>query len=106
MYNRVFGGGRVPEDFLSKYIPKEEWTYKPSTEETLDKNTIDFYMQVYDHICKNPESFKKNILISESDVVVRLENDKDRETIVNQMIEYFIKEEEYEKCVTLRQIMK
>lgn len=106
MYNRVFGNGKDPEEFLSKFIPKEEWTYKPLVDGELDENTIDFYMQVYDYICRNPESFKENILLSESDVVVRLENDKDRELIINQMLEYFIKEEEYEKCVTLRQVMK
>lgn len=105
MYNRVFGSGGDPEEFLSKFIHKEEWTYKPTTEGEPDENTINFYTQVYNYICRNPGSFKKNVIIDESDVVVRLENDEDRETLINQMIEYYIKEEEYEKCATLKSVM-
>jgi hypothetical protein len=105
MYNRVFGNTRDPLETFEKYLPKEEWVYKPGEEET-DTNTKDFYRQVYDFISKNPDSFKKNIIIDEQSVTVRLEEDEDRVMIVNQMIEYFLETEEYEKCAFLKKVLE
>jgi len=104
MYNRVFGGTRDPLDTFEKYLPKEEWVYKPEPE-NFDENTKDFYRQVYDYISKNPDSFKRNIIIDETSVTVRVETQEDREMIVNQMIEYFLETEEYEKCAVLKKVL-
>ena len=105
MYNRVFGNSRDPLETFERYLPKEEWVYKPDTEK-VDDNTKDFYRQVYDFISSNPDSFKKNILIDEESVTVRVDSDEDRELIVNQMIEFFLETEEYEKCAVLKKVLE
>jgi hypothetical protein len=105
MYNRVFGSSRDPLETFEKYLPKEEWVYKPD-DENIDENTKDFYRQVYNFISKNPDSFKKNVIIDEESVTVRVETQEDRETIVNQMITYFLETEEYEKCAVLKKVLE
>jgi len=105
MYNRVFGNTRDPLETFERYLPKEEWVYKPD-DENFDDNIKDFYRQVYNFISKDPDSFKKNIIIDEESVTVRVESQQDRETIVNQMITYFLETEEYEKCAVLKKVLE
>lgn len=108
IHNRVFGLPSFDETrdkFASRFVPIEEWTYKPSTSDVIDENTADFYRQVYDYISRNPDKFKSNILFSGNDLIIKLEDPHDKEKIIKQMIEYFINVEEYEKCSVLQRVI-
>jgi hypothetical protein len=106
IHNRVFGAPGPDENLeklISRFDPIEEWTYKPPVNDEIDENTADFYRQVYDYISRNPDKFKSNILLSENDLIIKLEDPQDKEKIIQQMIDYFVTVEEYEKCSILKQ---
>jgi hypothetical protein len=107
VHNRVFGstGNDNIDKLHSRFLPVEEWTYKPVDRE-IDENTSDFYRQVYDYIEKNPQDFKRNVLLSESQLLVKLESPEDKVKMINQMIDYFVSQEEYEKCTTLQNLLQ
>lgn len=109
IHNRVFGAPKAEENIeklMSRFEPLEEWTYKPPVEDAIDENTADFYRQVYDYLSKNPEQFKKNVLLSEGHLIIKLESPEDKEKMVQQMIDYFVREEEYEKCSILKKAIE
>lgn len=109
MHKRVFGevGTDNNERLFERLKAREEWTYKPPTDDsTLDKNTIDFYNQVYDYISSNPGMIKKNVLLSDDDILVKIDSEEDKITMINQMISYYISEEQYEKCSMLKTVIE
>jgi hypothetical protein len=108
MHKRVFGEStsNSNERLFERLKAKEEWTYKPQSDDSqLDKNTIDFYEQVYEYISSNPDMIKKNILLSDDEIVVKIDSDEDKTLMINQMIEYYITEEQYEKCSLLKTVI-
>jgi hypothetical protein len=108
MHKRVFGesSSNSNERLFERLKAKEEWTYKPQSDDSeLDKNTIDFYEQVYEYISSNPDMIKKNILLSDDEIVVKIDSDEDKILMINQMIEYYISEEQYEKCSLLKTVI-
>lgn len=104
---RVFGapGKQYIDDLSDRFLPQEEYTYSPKAGATIDENTQDFYDKVYDYIVQNPEQFKKNIAMSSSTLLVKLSNDDDRKLLVNQMIDFFLTQEAYEKCAILKKVL-
>ena len=109
IYNRVFGDSRGEEnveDFMTRLTPSEEWTYSPPVNDEVDEKTAEFYRQVYEYISKNPEQLKKNVLLAQDHVVVKLENSDDLNKTIKQMIDYFVRLEEYEKCSFLKRVIE
>lgn len=103
---RVFGGLTDMENLMDKFPSgQEEWFYSPPVEDTLDESTQDFYRQVYDYITMNPDKFKKDILLEDRNTLVRVRNIEERKKVINQMIDYFVQEEEYEKCALLKNVL-
>lgn len=107
--NRVFGAS-LPNEHIKNLNTRletlEEWTYKPPPNDSIDENTADFYRQVYNYISINPEQFKKNVLLSEGHLIIKLESAEDKKKIIQQMIDYFVREEEYEKCTVLKKAIE
>lgn len=108
IHKRAFGevSSNNNERLFERLKAKEEWMYKPDSENpSLDKNTIDFYNQVFEFISENPHMIKDNILLSDDEIVVKVESDEDKILMINQMIEYYISEEQYEKCSLLKTVI-
>jgi hypothetical protein len=99
VYNRVLGG-------KSKYTAKEEWTFTPPENDNIDEGVHDFYRKVYDYIIENPDMFNKNYILEDESVIVKVRKNGDRNTVLQQMMEYFICEEEYEKCAQLKKVIE
>jgi hypothetical protein len=109
IHNRVFGSGGGDENvekLNSRFTPIEEWTYKPTDKDAIDENTQDFYRQVYDYLKDNPKDFKKNVLLSDAQLLVKIDSHEDKRKMITQMIEYFIAQEEYEKCAHLQKVLE
>lgn len=103
--NRVLGNNaNTMEQFQERFRPQEEWSYRPPDQDEIDENTHDFYRKVYDYISQNPKQFHKNILLNDIDILVKLEKPEDREKMINQMLDFFVSTEEYEKCAVLKSI--
>lgn len=79
-------------------LPKEEWSYKPTGE--IDENTAEFFKKVYQTIID--QKSVDQILYEDEETIVRTDNIKDKITTLQLMIDYFVQEEEYEKCAALR----
>lgn len=108
-HHRVFGSSPSDEHYgriASKILPKEEWTYRPPEKDEIDENTIDFYGQVYEYISTNPEMFQRNILLDEPGLLIKLEDASDKSRMVQQMIDYYLSVEEYEKCAFLQKAIE
>jgi len=88
-------------DTLTSFM-KEEWSYQPS-DETSD-NEKDFFRKVYDTIIKQNLKKEDTVLFEDDDVIVKTETNEDRIKALQQMIDYFVEEEEYEKCAKLLQV--
>lgn len=109
MHNKVFGGPSGDsyfESFSSRFLPKEEWTYTPPEKDEIDENTQKFYQLVYSYIVNNPDSFSKDIILSDDQMIIRIENPSEKDNMVEQMIDYFVSQEEYEKCVNLKKVLE
>jgi hypothetical protein len=107
--HRIFGNsdkeGNI-ERMRGFLQPQEEWTYTPPEQDEVDENTVSFYIQVYNYISKHPEMFRKNILVSDSTMIVKLEQPGLKRKMIEQMIEYFVSVEEYEKCAFLQSALE
>jgi hypothetical protein len=91
-----------PEADTLTSLMKEEWSYQPS-DETSD-NEKDFFRKVYDTIIKQNLKKEDTVLFEDDDVIVKTETNEDRIKALQQMIDYFVEEEEYEKCAKLLQV--
>lgn len=81
--------------------PKEEWLYKPVTQ--LDEKTVDFFKKVYTTIIEQKNT--DILLYEDEETILRTENLDDKIKTLQLMIDLFVEEEEYEKCVALRNYM-
>jgi hypothetical protein len=100
VHNRVFGSIDGP------YTAKEEWTFTPPKNDEIDEGTRKFYRRVYDYITENPDMFKKNIILQDEEVVVKIDTPDDRKVVLQQMLDYFVYQEEYEKCALLKKTIE
>jgi len=100
VHNRVFGSAK------GQYTSKEEWTFTPPEDTEIDERTQSFYRQVYDYITENPDMFKKNIILQDDEVIVKIDTSEDRKVILQQMLDIFVNEEEYEKCAELKRVIE
>lgn len=92
----------IPDaDELTSFM-KEEWSYQPSDE--ISDNEKDFFRKVYDTIIKQKLKKEDTVLFEDDDVIVKTETNEDRIKALQQMIDYFVEEEEYEKCAKLLQV--
>jgi hypothetical protein len=84
---------------------KEEFSFRPPNELAADdENTRDFYRQVCDKPI-NIDKFKKDgIILEESEVVIMVKEHTDKIKMIDQMIEFHLETEEYEKCAKLKEI--
>jgi hypothetical protein len=83
-------------------ISKEEWSFKPSDE--VDDSLKDFFRKSYDLIVAHKDKPDATLLFEDDTVIVRTANKTDHIKALDQMINYFIEEEEYEKCAQLQKI--
>ena len=102
VHNRLFG----PNDNEGLFTAKEEWTFNPPKNDEIDEGTHMFYRQVYEYITENPDMFKQNILLQDDEVVVKTDTSSNRKVVLQQMLDYFICEEEYEKCALLKKAIE
>jgi hypothetical protein len=107
--HRIFGL-TTKDDNLDRikdfFQGQEEWLYTPPEAAEVDENTISFYQQVYDYISKHPDMFRKNILVSDPTLVIKLEQPGLKKKMIESMIEYFVSVEEFEKCAFLQNELK
>lgn len=79
---------------------KEEWLYKPS--DVIDKETKDFFIKSYDSIINSPASAE--VLFEDERNIVKTLSIADKQKTIQQMIDFFVDIEEYEKCSKLLEI--
>ena len=85
--------------------PKEEWLYDPKLNET-DEPTKEFLKSVYPYVVEiGADKLKDGVLFEDEGLIVRVENVKDLNLAISQMIEMYVEEEEYEKCAQLQKII-
>lgn len=81
---------------------KEEWSYQPSEE--IGDEEKDFFRKVYDTLIKQNLKKEDTVLFEDEDIVVKTTSNEDRIKTIQQMIDYFVEEEEYEKCARLLEV--
>jgi len=79
---------------------KEEWVYKPS--DVIDEETKDFFNKSYSSIINTEPN--SELLFEDEHNIVKAETLKDKQKTIQQMIDYFVELEEYEKCSKLMNI--
>jgi hypothetical protein len=100
IYNRTMGG-LSPEDFLN--LAREEWIYDPTDE--IDEHSIEFFKNSYQYIIDQPHN-DENILYEDEDVIIRTLTPESRLKTLNQMLDYFVESEDYEKCAAIRDLIQ
>ena len=100
IYNRTVGG-LSPDELMN--ITKEEWIYEPLNE--IDEHSIEFFKKSYQFIIEQPYN-EDNILYEDEDVIIRTLTPEDRIKTFNQMLDYFVESEDYEKCASIRDLIK
>lgn len=90
---RSFGGQVVPD-----IAPKEEWIYTPPIE--IDDNTIAFFKAAYETIIDQKNY--SELIYDDGVSTLKTKTIDDKIKTLQLMMEYFINEEEYEKCANLR----
>jgi hypothetical protein len=95
--------------FLDKPTPeeindfmKEEWQYQPS--ENIGDEEKDFFRKVYDTLIEQNLKKEDTVLFEDESIVVKTTSNEDRIKTIQQMIDYFVEEEEYEKCAKLLEV--
>lgn len=99
VYNRVIGSKSEEE---LRGFAKEEWTYQPTDD--VDDNTKDFFKKAYDSIVSMNLTKENSILFEDDEIIVRTPSNTDRIKTIQQMIDFFVEEEEYEKCAKLLEV--
>ena len=85
---------------------REEFLYSPP--ETLsqdDENTRDFYRQVCEKKLDVEKLKADGIILEESEVVIRIKEHSDKVKCLEQMIEFHLETENYEKCAEIQNAM-
>lgn len=110
-FPNVSGMGPMPsmKEIFGK-PKKDEFFYnpnKPKHPETSDENYENFLKDSYAHIIKcSAENFKEFIVYEDQLNVVKVRSKGDRIKTINQVIKALIKDEDYEKCANLRDILE
>lgn len=103
MFNTDTGVERNP--YVS--LPKAEYIYNPDKAEDSEgiqkENFQDFLMDSYNFIINTAEE-KKMIVFEDDYHLIKIENKDHKIKTIDQLINIFLGEEEYEKCVTLRDV--
>lgn len=97
VYNRVFNKDNIVWD-----IPKEDWIYQPA--DTIDEHTISFFDKAYPFIIEEPH--EGCILYEDDEVIVRTLTIEEKVKTFQQMIDYFVETEEYEKCAKIQKLIE
>lgn len=85
--------------------PKEEWMYDPKINDS-DDQTKEFLKSIYDYVVSSDVyKLKEGVLFEDESLIVRVENVKDLNLAISQMIDVYVEEEEYEKCAKLQKII-
>ena len=89
--------------------PKEEYFYnpfKPKNPQTTHDNYINFLKDSYEFIVDSAKDDFKDFIVYEDDInIVKVRGKENRVETINQVIDLFIEEEDYEKCAVLRDIL-
>jgi hypothetical protein len=83
---------------------KEEWSYQPS--DNIDESVKEFFRKAYDSIVSQKGEPREHVIFEDDSTVVKTKNKTDHLKTIDQMIEYFIEVEEYEKCAALQRVKK
>ena len=86
----------------SDFFVKEEWSYQPSEE--ICEEDKDFFKKVYNVLIEQNLKKEDTVLFEDDEIVVKTANNEDRIKTIQQMINYFVEEEEYEKCAKLIEV--
>jgi hypothetical protein len=101
MINRFLGApGNNQSD--QSFI-KEEWSYKPSDE--VDDSVTDFYEKTYESIIKIRKD-RDNVLFEDEEKIIKTKSTEDKVKTIKQMLDHFIRVEEYEKCAELQKLIQ
>jgi len=97
------------KDYMDNF-PKSEYFYnprKPKHPETEVENFNKFLQDAYSHIVTSyEEGFKDFVVYEDKQNVVKVVTQDDRILTINQVMDELIKEEDYEKCAVLRDILQ
>ena len=86
---------------------KEEYLYEPPKKLDIDDfNTRDFYRQVCEKKLDINRLKNEGVILEESEVVIRIKEHTDKVRCLEQMIEYYLETEEYERCAEIQTAMK
>jgi len=88
-------------DELDSFM-KEEWAYQPSDE--VGDEEKDFFRKAYDMLIEQNHKKDDTVLFEDDSIIVKTVSNEDRIKTIQQMIDYFVEEEEYEKCAKLLQV--
>jgi len=81
-------------------VCKEEWVYKPS--DVIDEETKDFFIKSYNSIVNTDPNTE--LLFEDEYNIVKTLSIADKQKTIQQMIDFFVDIEEYEKCSKLMEI--
>jgi hypothetical protein len=81
---------------------KEEWQYQPS--ENIEDEDKDFFRKIYNIIIEQNLKKDDTVLFEDDSIIVKTTRNDDRVKTIQQMIDYFVEEEEYEKCARLLEV--
>jgi len=84
--------------------PKEEFVYEPPAGDSLDANTKEFLVRVYDYITKAPAQFSRGVLLEDTDVIIRA-SETDKKTVLEMIKGICLEKEEYEKCAVIQKLV-
>jgi hypothetical protein len=100
--NEVLRG--MGEEVDKKNPFKEEWAFRPTDE--IDDDLKEFFRKSYDSIVAQEKPADDTLLFEDDNIIVRTLNKEDRHKAIEQMIQYFVEEEEYEKCAKLKKLIE
>jgi len=104
VYSRAFGI-KFDEDEIKNegmfFNPVETWDYCPSKSQEIDNDVIIFFNKSYEYMIKN--SIKNNVVLFEDNIKVTVKPEE-FDLFIDQMINYYISIEEYEKCAKIKHI--
>jgi hypothetical protein len=82
---------------------KEEWYYDPEIAENQE-STDEFFGSIYPFFAEKVD-YTDKILFEDEMTLIRVDTLEEMSTVIRQMIDYFERNEEYEKCAQLNKIL-
>ncbi len=81
---------------------KEEWIYTPGAVEPNEDTTL-LFLSAYEYLVNTDFSFlKENILYEDEMIILISKSEKDTIHFLNQLLNYFVELEEYERCAIIK----